>query len=184
MRSLSYFRLYFFLAALSLASAHSAKLNITAVAARNGVSHFECWELNTPFTSSNQSGLVKTRTASLGDVSKMTYNVVPAGFDGGFHPAPSNQWVILLSGLGVITLPDNTSTTITANGGGFGLVFATDTADRTRQGHGSIFPGVTESIALQIPTRNNEIPKHRVLYHDKPCTVAEVAGLRSWAFEN
>lgn len=89
--------------------------------------------------------------------------------------------MVLLSGLGVISLPDNSSATLATKGGEFGLLFAADTADRTREGHGSVFPGGTETIALQIPTRDNKIPEHRVLYYDKPCAAAEVAGLRAWA---
>lgn len=92
-----------------------------------------------------------------------------------------SRWVVIVGGLGVITLPDNSSTTFTTDGGEFGLLFATDTADLTEQGHGSFFPGPTESITLQIPTKNNEIPKHRVLNANKPCTANEVAGLRAWA---
>jgi hypothetical protein len=89
--------------------------------------------------------------------------------------------VVLLGGLGVITLPDNSSTTFTTDGGEFGLLFATDTADVSVEGHGAIFPGPTESIILQIPTRSNKIPKHRVLKDNGPCTVNQVAGLRAWA---
>lgn len=81
----------------------------------------------------------------------------------------------------MITLPDNSSSTFTTNGGEFGLLFATDTADVSEKGHGGIFPGPTETIFLQIPTKNNEIPKHRVLKENEPCTVKEVEGLRSWA---
>ncbi|KAJ0109946.1 hypothetical protein J7T55_014748 [Diaporthe amygdali] len=179
MFSLRPFRLFVIVAALSTAMA--TKLNVTAIGTHRNSSHFECWELDRPFTSSNQSGLVNTKTTVLGDVSKMTYNVIPAGFDSGFHPAPTNQWVVIVGGLGVITLPDNSSTTFTTDGGEFGLLFATDTADLTEQGHGSFFPGPTESITLQIPTKNNEIPKHRVLSANKPCTANEVAGLRAWA---
>ncbi|KAK2759566.1 small secreted protein [Colletotrichum kahawae] len=165
----------------ALSTAMETKLNVTAIGTYNNASRFECWELDEAFRSSTQSGLVDTRTTILGDVSKMSYNVVPAGFDSGFHPAPTNQWVVLVGGLGVITLPDNSSTTLTTKGGEFGLLFATDTADLTEEGHGSIFPGATESIVLQIPTKDNKIPKHRVLYDNKPCTAGEVAGLRAWA---
>ena len=87
-----------------------------------------------------------------------------------------------MGGLGVITLPDNSSAAFTTAGGEFGLLFATDTADLTKEGHGSFFPGPTESLTLQIPTRDNKIPTHRVLTEIGPCTVNEVAGLRAWAF--
>lgn len=91
MFSLTSIRLLAILAALS--TAMEIKLNVTAIGTHNNASRFECWELDEPFRSSNQSGLVDTRTTVLGDVSKMSYNVVPAGFDSGFHPAPTNQYV-------------------------------------------------------------------------------------------
>ena len=92
-----------------------------------------------------------------------------------------NRWVVLINGLGVITLPDNSTSTITTAGGELGLLFATDTVKVSKQGHGGFFPGVTETIVLQIPTKDNKIPKHRVLYDDKPCTANEYTGLRAWA---
>ncbi|KAG8163183.1 hypothetical protein KVR01_007661 [Diaporthe batatas] len=181
MFSFTLIRLFGIFAAASTVTATGTKLNITAIGTYKNASRFECWELDQPFTSSNQSGLVNSRTKFLGDVSKLSMNVVPSGFDGGFHPAPTNQWVVLVGGLGVITLPDNSSTTLTTAGGEFGVLFATDTADLTEEGHGGFFPGPTESIVLQIPTKDNKIPKHRMLKHNEPCTVNEVAGLRSWA---
>lgn len=90
MRSPNRLRPPLLLAALGVARA--ARLNMTAIGAHNGTSRFECWELDAPFVSSNQTGLVDTRTTALGGVAEMTYNVVPASFDGGFHPAPCNQW--------------------------------------------------------------------------------------------
>lgn len=91
MFSLSPVRLFGIIAAVSTAMATGTKLNVTAIGTYNHASRFECWELDQPFTSSNQSGLVNTKTTVLGDVSKISYNVLPSGFDGGFHPAPSNQ---------------------------------------------------------------------------------------------
>ncbi|KAF6795452.1 small secreted protein [Colletotrichum sojae] len=159
----------------------AARLNITAIGAHDGLSRFECWELNAPFMATNQTGLEGTRATALGDVSRMTYNVFPAGFDSPLHPAPGNQWVVLLKGLAFITLPNNTSTTFTSTGGETGLFFATDVAELSEQGHGTLFPGGTETLALQIPTEHNKIPKHRVLHVNKPCTASEYSQLRNWA---
>lgn len=78
-------------ALMSLKLALSANLNVTAITAQNGRSHFECWQLATPFVSSGQFGLVGTETSVLGDIANITYNVVPSGFDSGFHTAPFNQ---------------------------------------------------------------------------------------------
>lgn len=69
----------------------ATRLNITAIGAHNGMSRFECWELDAPFMGSNQTGFEDTRATSLGDVSRMTYNVFPAGYDSRLHRAPANQ---------------------------------------------------------------------------------------------
>lgn len=81
--------LAFGLVAFKVAS--STNLNVTVITAQGGQSRFECWQLCAPFTSSSQSGLLGTQTANLGNVANMTYNVVPAGYDSGFHTAPANQ---------------------------------------------------------------------------------------------
>lgn len=91
MFSLTPIRLFSIVAAATTAMATGTKLNITAIGTYNNASRFECWELDHPFISSNQSGLVGTRTTLLGDVSNITYNVLPAGFESPLHPAPSNQ---------------------------------------------------------------------------------------------
>lgn len=91
MVSLTPIRLFGIITVASTAMATGTKLNITAIGTYKNASRFECWELDQPFTSSNQSGLISSRTTMLGDVSELSMNVVPSGFDGGFHPAPSNQ---------------------------------------------------------------------------------------------
>ena len=73
-----------------------------------------------------------------------------------------NRWVVLLNGLAVITLPDNSSTTITTSGDELSLIFAMDTAVVSKKGHGSYFPGITETILMQIPTQDGKIPEHQV----------------------
>lgn len=89
MRSSRLFNLAFFVAAQK--PVLSTKLNVTALGAANGQSRFECWELDAPFVSSTQPGIVGTHTTSLGDVANITYNVVPAGYDSEVHTAPSHQ---------------------------------------------------------------------------------------------
>ncbi|KAI1317214.1 hypothetical protein F5Y16DRAFT_392909 [Xylariaceae sp. FL0255] len=151
----------------------SANLNVTAIGYHNNQSHFECWQLCSPFISSDQNGLVGAATMSLGDVVNMTYNVVPPGFDSGFHTTPTNQWLIVLQGLGVVTMPDNRSITFTAAGGQAALIFATDTAAVSKLGHGGVSPGISETVLLQLPTMNGSVPEHKILYHDKPCGAIE-----------
>lgn len=84
-------RLFAIMAAASTAMATGTRLNITAIGTYNNASRFECWELDQPFISSNQSGLVNTRATILGDVSNISYSVLPSGFNSPLHPAPSNQ---------------------------------------------------------------------------------------------
>ena len=87
---------------------------------------------------------------------------------------------MILHGVGAITLPDNTSASVTSAGGELGLLFAMDTASMSKEGHGSVFPGITETIFLQVPTRDGAVPEHTVLY-ESPCEAAEYGGLRAWA---
>lgn len=91
--------------------------------------------------------------------------------------------MVILQGIGVITVPSDDSTEVVLTPGEAGILFATDTADVSHEGHGSIFPGVTETIFLQIPAEGNKVPDHCVVYEDAPCTANEYAGLRSWATE-
>lgn len=75
----------------------STSLNVTVIGAANGQSRFECWEMADPFISSAQAGIVGTQTTQLGDVTNITYNVIPASFDSGFHNAPYNQYAFPLT---------------------------------------------------------------------------------------
>ncbi|KAI1110082.1 hypothetical protein F5Y14DRAFT_444246 [Nemania sp. NC0429] len=161
--------------------ATSSKLNVTAIGSHGGRSRFECWQLSTPFSQSNQNGVVGTAASFLGDVTNMTYNVIPSGFDGGFHTTPVNQWTILLYGLAKLTLPDSDSLSVTTSGGEFSLLFVADTPPVSKQGHRNTFPGVTETIFLQIPTKNGAIPAHTVLSANSPCSAGEYTALRGLA---
>lgn len=84
------------------------------------------------------------------------------------------------SGLAYITLPDDNETSAYVSGGEFGLIFAADTAAVSEKGHRTRYPGITETIALQIPTADGEVPKHDVL-HAGPCVTSEINGIRGFA---
>lgn len=92
----------------------------------------------------------------------------------------NNRWVVFLSGLAHITLPGDSSTGAYVTGGQFGLIFAADTAAVSGTGHRTVYPGTTETIALQVPTEDGEVPAHSVL-HDGPCTANDIAGLYALA---
>lgn len=88
-----------------------------------------------------------------------------------------SRWVVFLSGLAYITLPNNSNQSAYVSGGEFGLIFAADTAEVSDIGHRTQYPGVVETIALQIPTPDGRIPGHTTL-HTGPCRANEVDGLR------
>ncbi|KAI4865459.1 hypothetical protein F4821DRAFT_252406 [Hypoxylon rubiginosum] len=156
--------------------------NITAINARNGRSTLECWELRAcPFTW-YEPGTVSAAIAELGATSNLSMAIIDPSFDNGLHHAPAKQWVMYTSGLVHITLPDDNSTSAYVSGGEFGLVFAADTADISRQGHRTRYLGTSEVIALQIPTKDGEVPAHTVL-HEGPCDANEVVGLRKLVAE-
>ncbi|KAI3322019.1 hypothetical protein HD806DRAFT_536491 [Xylariaceae sp. AK1471] len=176
MRALS----LFVCAMYSIQEVASLKLNVTAIGARGGSSTLECWQMDQPFNTSTQPGISGSADTTLGSVSSLSYTIIPSQFDGGLHNAPQNQWIVLTSGLAYITLPDDNTTSAYVSGGQFGLFFAADTAEVSLKGHRTQYPGVTETIALEIPTYDRKIPKHSVL-HQGPCSISEIAGIREFA---
>ncbi|KAL9125698.1 MAG: hypothetical protein Q9217_005143 [Psora testacea] len=142
-------------------------LKLTAISAKDGASTIECWQLSAPFGSSSQAGTVGAVFTRLGDTGNTSYTILPPKFDGGLHTAPAVQYVAFTAGKAVLSLP-NSPETATIQGGRNGLIFAADTADVSKQGHITKYPGKKETIALQIPTVNGEIPAHTVL-HTGPC---------------
>lgn len=88
--------------------------------------------------------------------------------------------MLFTTGLAIITLPQDNSTSAYITGGEFGLIFAADTADVSEDGHRTQYPGTTETVAIQVPTEGNVVPPHVVLY-DGPCKAAEIVGLQRLA---
>lgn len=74
---------------------NGSPLDLTAISASGGSSTFECWRLNATFKSPTgaQTGPVGV---PLGNLSATSYSIIPAGFDGGLHNAPSRQYVGML----------------------------------------------------------------------------------------
>ncbi|KAI2630909.1 hypothetical protein GGR54DRAFT_176218 [Hypoxylon sp. NC1633] len=172
----------FLFLALTLLLQHAAslQLNVTAIGARDGASTIECWQLEQPFDISTDPGTSGSAVAMLSSAANMSYTVLPSNYDGGLHNGPHKQWVVFTTGLAYITLPDDNSTSAYVTGGQFGLLFVADTADVSQKGHRTQYPGITETVALQIPTCDGRIPEHTVL-HMGPCNVDEISGLRGLA---
>ncbi|CAJ2509353.1 Uu.00g143790.m01.CDS01 [Anthostomella pinea] len=153
-------------------------LNVTALGAADGASTIECWQVKSPFVIATDAGTAGSAIAQLGNVANLSYLAIPPNFDGGLHRAPAKQWVYFTSGLAYITVPSNDSVGAYVTGGEFGLIFAADTADVSTEGHRTQYPSSTQTIGLQLPTLNGEVPAHDVL-HSGPCITGEVSGLRA-----
>ncbi|KAJ9211761.1 hypothetical protein DTO166G4_6649 [Paecilomyces variotii] len=165
----------------SLAAANT--LNVTVLGARNNRSTLECWALEPGFKTSTESGTAGSMSLNLGPLGgksagNSTYAVIPAKFDGGRHNAPTPQfsftllffvitissiWVVFLSGLAHITLPNSTLEAYIP-GGKNGAILALDTADVSTLGHITTYPSQETTVALEIPLGEEGVPGHRVLH--------------------
>lgn len=88
----------------------------------------------------------------------------------------SNRWVVITSGVALLTVPDEDQYPehLFSAGSEFGLLFAADTANVSRLGHDSWY--ITDVTFLQIPTKNGEIPIYKTL-HMGSCYANETVGL-------
>ncbi|KAI2468053.1 hypothetical protein F4781DRAFT_283509 [Annulohypoxylon bovei var. microspora] len=165
-------RLFDLFGAVLLGVAHAEQyLNLTTLTAKNNVSVIECWQLSTPFTTSDTPGVVGLQMLDMGGVVNATYTVIPGRFDGGLHNAPFKQWVWFVSGVISFSLPNGTDTAL-VYGGRYGLLLADDTKDISAWGHETTYPGADEVIIISIPIQNNVTPEHSVL-HSGACTMDE-----------
>ena len=83
------------LAFLAASAAAHLRLNITAIGAQDGFSTLECWAVDSPFYTSGDSATVGASVANLGNVSALSWSVVPPGQYVGPHNAPYNQQVYI-----------------------------------------------------------------------------------------
>ncbi|KAM0794798.1 hypothetical protein BDR22DRAFT_814553 [Usnea florida] len=141
-----------------------SRLNITTIGAANGKSTLECWQLSAPLVPSNQPGVVGSAVAQLGEAGATSYTLLPPQYDGGLHNAPAVQWVVFISGLAVISLPNSTETATVVPGSRNGLILATDTQNVSTLGHVTSYPSKEKTAVVLIPVRDNEIPAHTVLH--------------------
>ncbi|KAM5439821.1 hypothetical protein MferCBS31731_004231 [Microsporum ferrugineum] len=139
-------------------------LNITALTAEKGQSTLECWSLERTFDVSDEPGTKGAAILPLdGLMGDAKYSVLPPKFDGGLHNAPTVQWVVFVSGLAHITLPNRTEEAW-VRGGVNGAIIAADTADVSEKGHSTVYPSNVQTVSWQIPLRGGVLPKHRVLH--------------------
>ncbi|KAI9672677.1 MAG: hypothetical protein M1831_000112 [Alyxoria varia] len=144
-------------------------LNLTAITAnKKKEAILQCWQLDAPLIPSNSAGTSGAVFAQLGETGKTSYGIIPPKFDGGLHTAPAVQYVVFLSGKAVITLPNSTDSA-TIIGGRNGLIIAADTLKYSDYGHITNYPSKAETVAMQIPTEDDKIPPHKVLYNGACC---------------
>lgn len=79
------------LGAAQLSTETTPTLNITAIAAEDGESVLQCWQLTNKFQPPTIPGIVGGLTLFLGDMANASYTILPSRFDGGFHNAPALQ---------------------------------------------------------------------------------------------
>ena len=163
----------------------SNTLNVTALATLDGKSVLQCWALQPAFTTSAQTGTAGAEILQLGDLANASYSIIPARFNAGQHNAPNVQWVVFLSGLAHITLPEASlpisndtdyTTEAWVAGGIYGTILAVDTQESSSFGHITEYPSGEETRALQIPTAGGLIPNHTVLDATGPCTESDLVG--------
>ncbi|PWY87271.1 hypothetical protein BO94DRAFT_535385 [Aspergillus sclerotioniger CBS 115572] len=148
-------------------------LNITTITAHNNQSALECWSLDPGYATSSQAGVSGTAMLSLGPVTGNATNIlIPEAYDGGRHNAPTIQWVLFLSGVAHITLPNSTDEAWVV-GGRNGAILALDTEEVSALGHSTVYPTQESTVALEVPLE--KVPGHRVL-HKGACVVGEISG--------
>lgn len=163
---------------LSLAT-HPSHLHLTALITQpSGAAAFECWRIAQPFTDYPTVGSAIT---GLADVSNVSYVVLPPRSEEGLHKPPHAMYVspynrlilrvrakrvghrlfILLSGLAHVTLPsDPEDAGLYIVEGVNPLMIA---ADYWGEGHFTRYPSDKETVALQVPFRDGEMPEHEVV---------------------
>lgn len=62
------------------------------------------------------------------------------------------------------------------HGGKYGLIIAADTADRSARGHRTRYPSGSNTVALEIPIRDRDSFKYKVL-HSGACHESETTGI-------
>lgn len=80
-------------ACLAASVACETHLNVTAIGASDGLSRFECWQMNAPFSISNDKATKGAGIAQLGNVSNLIWSIGYPGQTVAAHTAPFNQWV-------------------------------------------------------------------------------------------
>ncbi|GJJ15962.1 hypothetical protein Clacol_010241 [Clathrus columnatus] len=148
---------------LTLVTAHSRSpvdltpthVRVNALIGKHNASAFQCWEVDPPFSISAQPGTVGAKIQNLGDLkgANVVFFNQTASTNAGLHPAPAPQWVLVLSGKGVVTLPTTGQQLRLPQGD---IIIANDTAEVSAIGHNTVW--AAGSVAAQLPFASGSIP--------------------------
>lgn len=105
----------------------------------------------------------------------MSYTVIPPRTNAGLHVAPAAQFVVFLSGLIHLTLPNSTDEAWVV-GGKYGMILAGDTAGKSTFGHNTEYPGNEATVAVQVPLAPGMKLNHTVL-QEVGCGFEDYVGL-------
>ncbi|KIJ53164.1 hypothetical protein M422DRAFT_155416 [Sphaerobolus stellatus SS14] len=134
-------------------------IRVNALIGKNGAAGVQCWQVEPPLGTSQQSGTVGRNIQQLGNIKGATivfFNAT-APSTTGLHTAPAPQWVVTIAGRGVLILP-STGQKIPLLAGS--IIIANDTAAVAQVGHNNYW--VAGSAVMQLPFENG-IVNHTVV---------------------
>lgn len=151
------FSLGLVLSAPGVVDANPDLLRLTAILSdEQDKARIECWQFDdSPFSEYPTVG----KAMLLAKVSNITYVVLPPNSKEGIHRPPHPMLFVLVSGMAHVTLPDSPDD-LWITEGKDNVIIAADTRGI---GHYTDYPSNKETIALQIPFKSGEVPKHSVL---------------------
>jgi len=139
-------------------------MRVSALVGKHNASAFECWEVHPPFSISAQAGTVGAKIQQIGNIQGAT--VVFFNESGpthaGLHAAPAPQWVLVLSGGGVVSLPTTGQKLPIPVGS---IIIANDTSAVAGIGHNTDWSA--GSVAVQLPFAGGVV--NHTLINEGPC---------------
>lgn len=141
-------------------------LEITALAGVDGEAVIQCWALADPSVISTVPGNEGAIASPLGPAEAAFHVRTPPRVDAGWHTAPTVQYVVIISGVMRVTVPNSEHESWVK---GSSVLIAADTSSVvTGIGHRTIYPSYGETVGVGIRTAGGKEPAHTVL-HDGPC---------------
>ncbi|ORY88872.1 hypothetical protein BCR35DRAFT_350778 [Leucosporidium creatinivorum] len=135
----------------------STRLYLPAIGVKDGKSVPECWAIQPNFTIGTDPSILGTLGVSLGNVSTAGYIYFPDDNAAPLHGPGANQYVIFLTGRGVISFPD-TKETIDC-GPGTNLVVV----DNSTVSQGHLTNWTAGSSVITVRFKDTIPPPHEVV---------------------